>query len=261
MIQSITLCKNIDASKVSFTKMDNIGNNFLLSYPQYNNKPFILQSPTIKVMNGCIHVSKTNPYANPFMIIAIDPKQSNCLEFENGLSNIDQFVINNKDKIFGNAYQQIQFEPIIKTPISHDDCDDPKNKKQYLTKPKMKYCKMHFDINYQNKIQTKIIVKSHQNKSPTHLNSPTMEDINSHLALHNEVRAIFMISKLLLHDPSHKTNFYLKLLALEITVQDTKLQSFDLALLENMSDEIDDTDKDDENDEDDFDNFVLEICI
>jgi len=256
MKQVIHLCDKIDTTKLSFSKFQNGGKDMLLSFPCYDNGPLIFQTPKIKMTSYGIPPLNSylpgNDNSRSFIKFPIDPNQPECLKLEKTLSDIDTFIINNKE-IFNDIGQNIQYEKTVKNPIpthfnADFDGDDIK------IPPKMKYCKVNFDMALT--IKTTIFVKNGTETKKIIVNN--IDDIANHLTFGSSVRGIIMINKLwVITNPSlpPKGGLSLKLLSLEITPRD-KL-TFDTKNIFNDLINENDLNVDDSGDN----NICIEICI
>jgi len=249
MKPSIHLCDKIDTTKLSFSKFKSVGANSI-SFPCYDNGPFIFQTPKIKMTSYGIPPLNSylpgNDNSRSFIKIPIDPNQPECLKLEKMLSDIDMFIVNNKEIFNGiqQNIQNIQYEPTVKNPTpTHSTVD--------------------FDMSFTFKpsILTSIFVKNGTDTKKIIVNN--IDDIANHLTFGSSFRGIVRVNKLFVAtSPSlpPKGGLSLKLLSLEITPCD-KLQ-FDPFNIFKLLDENDDENDDDEDDEDDEDNDIcIKVCI
>lgn len=269
MKSSIHLCDKIDTAKLSFSKFKSVGMNSI-SFPCYDNGPFIFQTPKIKMTSYGIPPLNSylpgNDNSRSFIKIPIDPNQPECLKLEKMLSDIDMFIVNNKE-IFNGIQQNIQYEPTVKNPTpTHSNVDfDGDDMKPKMKTPRMKYCKLNFDMSLTVKpsILTSIFVKNGTDTKKIIVNN--IDDIANHLTFGSSFRGIVIVNKLFVAtNPSlpPKGGLSLKLISLEITPRD-KLQfdPFNIFKLldENENENENDEDEDDEDDEND--NICIEVCI
>lgn len=199
------LCNTFNINKLGFTPamQTDMIQAMLISFPNYNSKPFIFETSEIVMTYGGIPklgTFYTSDADRKFMHVPLDPTQNGCMELNNMLSQVETyFDHNHKSLIAGTPAHKLKdtYQPVSiikeKNLDVVDDDDDAKSKKNQFNNDK-KWCVFKFKTNYNTGIiTTKIFINENDQIKP--VNVQTVTDIEQHLTWGSTFRAIVHMDK------------------------------------------------------------------
>lgn len=196
------LCSNFDINKLSYTEADTYEYTptLLLSFPKYDNKAFIFETPEIQITNYCLQplgdFAKTDK-DREFIKVPLDVNQEGCVELKEMISEIEaHFEENYKNCLIHspmlnkiiNTFKPIK---IIKEKMQEEDEEDNSKSNSNANK---KWCIFKFKTDHNTgNITTKVFINNNNKITP--LNATTVTDIEQYLKWGSTIRMIVHMNK------------------------------------------------------------------
>ena len=222
---TVILCENFDINRLTFSEMDfnNCYNsNQGISFPNYDDKPFIFQTSAIKIFKFGMPLSKDeNERSRFYLKLHLDKEQPACSDLEKMLTQIDHNISTNKDKYLGILQKNTKYCPAIR--IQNEEkysFIDSEEERVEVDPVQHKYCKFKFHLNILNgENETSIFIK--ENDKICKLELKTMQEVEKYLRYKSEFRAIVHMNKLWINKNKNdeglrEYGITMKLLSLEI---------------------------------------------
>lgn len=247
-VSNIIDCDKVNANKLTFTELDTKNERSAgqsICYPNYEYLPnikknFIVRTQPIKLVQYGIPLmnEKTKKWIKSdkdreYIRIPYNPEDPNSVSFFNMLEEIDKRTLELQPTIFGTKSSQYKYIPLVKEPSefeeNEDDTQEHQVRNKQPTEPRMKFCKVKIDTDYNDDRRVVTAVFADGNKDPVP-DIKTISDMAEYVTWQSTVKFIIMVNKLWaektkLKGTKKEFGITMKCLQLEITEKATKMGS------------------------------------
>ena len=196
------LCNNFDINKLKYSEaaLNDMMQAMLISFPNYDNHPFIFETGEIVVTyEGIPKIGDYFPTddARSFIKVPLDETQASCLELNNMLTQIQTHFKNNHKNILPNnltkiksSYNSLDFIKEKK----FDDIDDDLDKKHTKPNQSKRHCIFKFKKAHDTgNITTKVFLNKDDTIKP--INVTNVTDTEQYLTWGSTIRMIVQMDK------------------------------------------------------------------
>lgn len=196
------LCNNFNINKLKYSEAapNDMMQAMLVSFPNYDNHPFIFETGEIYVTyEGIPKIGTFYPTddARSFIKVPLDEEQANCLELNDMLTKIQtQFENNHKNLLPNHLNQTVKSTyksiNIIKEKLN--DIDDDLDKKPTKPNQSKRHCVFKFKKAHDTgNITTKVFLNKDDTIKP--INVTNVTDIEQYLTWGSTIRMIVQMDK------------------------------------------------------------------
>lgn len=205
--------KDFKSKNLKFTELDTEKNKkqfiSFCNYKYKNEKTSAFRFRTREILFSQYGIPSLGEYYKTdadrdFVKVPFDPAQQACVELQKMVTEIDEYIMKNKDEVLGKYAPLYEYVPIVKKPaepdelnkIIEDPSDEKKKEKKKPSQPPMLYCKVKFNTDFETKeVRTHVFVRNDEGK-PDPVDTKTITDLNKYLKWQSTARFIIKISKL-----------------------------------------------------------------